>query len=56
MQAVQSAVQNADRYYKVMGSEATKDPVTMANAFKVWSSLYNLCRCKVPCLSFACGM
>lgn len=37
-QAVQSAVQNADRYYKVMGTEASKDPVTMANAFKVWSS------------------
>ncbi|CAK0786995.1 hypothetical protein CVIRNUC_010211 [Coccomyxa viridis] len=32
--AVQSAVQNADRYYKVMGTEASKDPVTMANAFK----------------------
>ena len=37
-QAVQSAVQNADRYYKVMGTEASKDPVTMANAFKVRSS------------------
>ena len=53
-QAVQSAVQNADRYYKVMGSEASKDPITMANAFKVWSPHHNFCRCKVPRPSAAC--
>ena len=34
-QAVQNAVKNADRYYRVVSEGQQRDPVTMANAFKV---------------------
>lgn len=37
MQAVQNAVKNADRYYRVVSEGQQRDPVTMANAFKVCS-------------------
>ena len=58
LQAVQSAVQNADRYYRVTSEGQQRDPVTMAKAFKVqamdpspsdheWTlSLQTVLRCK----------